>query len=70
MDKDKMKGKGEQIAGRAQEKAGETIGDEDLADRGRGKQAKGDAREAYGGVKDALKKAKDKVKDAARDVRR
>jgi uncharacterized protein YjbJ (UPF0337 family) len=69
VDKDKLKGKGEEIAGKVEERAGEASGNDDLADRGRRKQVKGAARKAFGGVTDVFDKAKDKAGDAVKDAR-
>ncbi len=57
MDKDRIKGKAEDIAGRAKRQVGEWTGDKDAQAEGAMDQLKGKARNAVG-----------KVKDAARDV--
>lgn len=57
MDKDRIKGKAEDIAGRAKRQVGEWTGDKDAQAEGAVDQLKGKARNAVG-----------KVKDAARDV--
>jgi uncharacterized protein YjbJ (UPF0337 family) len=57
MDKDRIKGKAEDIAGRAKRQVGEWTGDEKTQAEGAMDQAKGKARNAVG-----------KVKDAARDI--
>jgi uncharacterized protein YjbJ (UPF0337 family) len=57
MDKDRIKGKMEDVGGRIKRQAGEWTGDKELQGEGIADQAKGKARNAVG-----------KVKDAARDV--
>jgi len=57
MDKDRIKGKAEDIAGRAKRQVGEWTGDTDTQAEGAAEQLKGKARNAVG-----------KVKDAARDI--
>lgn len=63
MDKDRIKGKMEDAAGRIKRQAGEWTGDEKAQAEGLAEQAKGKARNAMG-------KAKDAVRDAADDLRR
>ena len=57
MDKDRIKGKVKDIAGRAERQAGEWTGSEEHQAKGLGKQAEGKVQNTVG-----------KVKDAARDV--
>ncbi len=57
MDKDRIKGKMEDVAGRVKRQAGEWTGDSKTQAEGLAEQAKGKARNAVG-----------KMKDAARDV--
>ena len=57
MDKDRIKGKMEDVEGRIKRQAGEWTGDTKTQAEGIADQAKGKAREAVG-----------KIKDAARDV--
>ncbi|HEY7404797.1 MAG TPA: CsbD family protein [Candidatus Angelobacter sp.] len=63
MDKDRIKGKVEDIAGRAKRQAGEWTGDEKAQAEGLAEQAKGKARQAIG-------KAKDAARETADDIRR
>ncbi len=57
MDKDQIKGKLNDVAGRVKRQAGEWTGDKDLQAEGTKDQAKGKAQNTFG-----------KVKDAARDL--
>ena len=63
MDKDRIKGKMEDAAGRVKRQVGEWTGDEKAQAEGLAEQAKGKARNAVG-------KAKDAVRDVADDLRR
>ena len=63
MDKDEIKGKGEQIKGTAKEHIGRATGDEELEGEGVVDQAKGKVQEGYGNVKDKAKRAIDELKD-------
>lgn len=63
MDKDRIKGKIEEVAGQAKRKVGEVTGDDKTQAEGLAEQAKGKARQAVG-------KAKDAVREAADDLRR
>ncbi len=56
MDKDRVKGKVKDIAGRVQRQAGEWTGNEDAQIEGAAKQAEGKVQNAWGKVKDAVKK--------------
>ena len=67
MDKDEVKGKAKDMAGRIQRQAGEWTGDEESQAEGAAKQAEGKVQNAWGKVKDAGKKAAD---DAEAEVRR
>jgi uncharacterized protein YjbJ (UPF0337 family) len=62
MDKDRIKGKMEDIGGRIKRQAGEWTGDEKAQAEGLAEQAKGKARNALGKMKDA-------ARDAADDLR-
>jgi uncharacterized protein YjbJ (UPF0337 family) len=55
MDKDRIKGSAEQIKGRVKEAAGKALGDKKLETKGNTEQAAGKARNAIGGLKDALR---------------
>lgn len=59
--RDKFKGKGKQLAGKAKEETSELIGDERTAAEGRREQAEGTVQETWGKAKAAVKKAVDKV---------
>jgi len=63
MDKDRIKGKMEDAAGRVKRQVGEWTGDEKAQAEGLAEQAKGKARNAVGKIKDA-------ARDVADDVRR
>ena len=60
MDKDRVKGKVDEVAGRAKRQAGEWTGDKES-------QVKGGAQEVKGKVENAWGKAKDAVRDATHD---
>lgn len=62
MDKDRIKGKAEDIAGRVKRQAGEWTGNEQTQAEGAADQLKGKARNMMG-------KAKDAARDAADDLR-
>lgn len=64
MDKDRIKGKVEDITGRAKRQVGEWTGDTDTQAEGAADQLKGKARNAMGKVKDA---ARDIADDARHD---
>jgi uncharacterized protein YjbJ (UPF0337 family) len=55
MNKDEVKGKAKDIAGRVQRQAGEWTGDEKSAAKGAAKQVEGKVQNAWGKVKDAAK---------------
>ena len=59
MNKDQVKGKATDLAGKAQEKAGELTGSEEQQAKGLGKQVKGKVQEGIGDVKNAADKLKD-----------
>jgi uncharacterized protein YjbJ (UPF0337 family) len=56
MDKNRVKGKARDIAGRAQRQAGEWTGDEKSQAKGAAKQVEGKLQNTWGKAKDALKK--------------
>ena len=62
MDKDRVKGKGKDIAGRIQRRVGEWTADEE-------QQVKGAAKQAEGKVQNVAGKVKDAARDLARKVR-
>jgi len=57
MDKDRVKGKAKDIAGRAERQVGEWTGDEEKQIEGTKKQVRGKVQNAWGKMKDAGKKA-------------
>ena len=62
MDKDEIKGKAKDVAGRVQRQVGEWTGDEDAQAEGASKQAEGKIQNAWGKTKDAVRDVADKVK--------
>ena len=62
MDKDEIKGKAKDVAGRVERQVGEWTGDSE-------KQAHGAAKQAEGKVQNAWGKVKDAAKDATKDTR-
>lgn len=69
MDKDRIKGKAEDIAGRVKRQAGEWTGDKETQSEGAADQLKGKARNAMGRMKDAARDAADDIRgeDTDRD---
>jgi len=63
MDSDRIKGKAEDVAGRAKRQVGEWTGDKET-------QAEGAAQQVKGKVQNAWGKAKDAARDAADDAKR
>ncbi len=63
MDKDQIKGKMKDVAGRVERQAGEWTGDKDLQTEGTKDQAKGKAQNTFGKVKDAARDIKDDLKN-------
>jgi uncharacterized protein YjbJ (UPF0337 family) len=62
MDKDRIKGKMEDAAGRVKRQVGEWTGDEKTQAEGLAEQAKGKARNAVGKMKDDIRDAADKLR--------
>jgi uncharacterized protein YjbJ (UPF0337 family) len=62
MDKDRVKGKMDDIKGRVERQVGEWTGDEDAQAQGTADQAKGKTQNAFGKVKDAGRDALDDLK--------
>jgi uncharacterized protein YjbJ (UPF0337 family) len=62
MDKERIKGKAEDAAGRVERQVGEWTGNEKAQAEGLAKQAEGKARNAVGKMKDAARDAADKLK--------
>ena len=69
MDKDKIKGKMDDIKGRVKRQAGEWTDDPKLQAEGAGDQIKGKAEKAMGEVKDAARDASQKARDEADRMR-
>ena len=67
MDKDRMKGKMEDVAGRAERQVGEWTGDKKMQAEGLKNQAKGKTRNAIGQVKDAGRDLINRTDDARLD---
>jgi uncharacterized protein YjbJ (UPF0337 family) len=67
MDKDELKGKAKDIAGRVERQAGEWTGDEETQAKGTVKQGEGKIQNAFGKAKDALKKPSDADTDDEAD---
>jgi uncharacterized protein YjbJ (UPF0337 family) len=59
MDKDRIKGSGDQMKGKIKEGAGKLTGDEKLKNEGRADQVKGKVENAVGGAKDKVREAID-----------
>ena len=66
MDKDRVKGKAQDIKGRVKRQAGEWTGDEELQAEGTADQVKGKVQNIAGKAKDAARNMKD---DIARNAR-
>jgi uncharacterized protein YjbJ (UPF0337 family) len=66
MDKDRIKGKAQDIKGRAKRQVGEWTGDEELQAEGTAEQAGGKVQNIAGNVKDAARNVKDDIKRSAR----
>lgn len=61
MDKERIKGKAEDVAGRVQRQVGEWTGDEKAQAEGLAKQAEGKARNVVGKLKDEVRDASGKL---------
>ncbi len=61
MDKERIKGKAQDVAGRVQRQVGEWTGDDEAQAKGLAKQAEGKTRNAIGKVKDAVRDTVDDV---------
>ena len=70
MNKDQVKGKVKDVAGRIERQAGEWTGDEKKEVHGTMKQAEGKIQNAWGNVKEAGKKATDEAKAPSKSPRR
>jgi len=60
---DKVKGKGNEVKGKAKQEVAEHTGNPGMADEGRSDELKGKAQQAMGKAKDKAEDVKDKVKD-------
>lgn len=69
MNFDEIKGKVENVFGKAEEAVGEAIGSENLSNAGREDRVKGAATETWGNAKDAVGKVHDNAVDSARTGR-
>jgi uncharacterized protein YjbJ (UPF0337 family) len=63
VNKDQVKGKATDIAGKAQEKLGDITGSEEQQAKGLAKQVKGKAQKGFGDAKEAVKDAADDARD-------
>ena len=70
MNKDQVKGKVKDVAGRIERQAAEWTGDEKKEVHGTMKQAEGKIENAWGNVKEAGKKAADKAKAPSKSPQR
>ena len=66
MDKDQIKGKAKDIAGRIERQAGEWTGDKKSQAEGLEKQVEGKVQKAWGDVKDEANRGKSDADDTAR----
>jgi uncharacterized protein YjbJ (UPF0337 family) len=66
MNKDNLKGKAKDIAGRVERQAGEWTGDEKAQAEGLGRQAEGKVQKAWGDLKDAGNQMKKDARDRKR----
>lgn len=67
MDKDRIKGKADDVKGRVERQVGEWTGDKDAQAKGAMDQAKGKAQNAFGKMKDAGRDAMDKLDEDSQD---
>ena len=70
MNKDQVKGKVKDVAGRIERHAGEWTGDEKKEAHGTMKQAEGKIQNAWGNIKDAGKRAADEAKAPSKSPQR
>ena len=61
MNKDKVKGKTNEVVGAGRRKTGDVTGNESMESKGAAQQSKGKAQQAIGSVKDKVGDLKDKV---------
>jgi len=64
VNKDQIKGKATDIAGKAQEKLGDLTGSGEQQAKGLAKQVKGKLQKGFGDAKETVKDADDKARDA------
>jgi len=69
MDKDRIKGKAKDIAGRVERQAGEWTGDSEAQGKGAAKQAEGKLQNAWGKMKDKARDMKDRADEEASDAK-
>lgn len=67
--KDEMKGKGEELLGKAKKGVGDLTGDENMRAEGEAQELKGKARQSAGHVKEGVKGAADSIRQAGRDMK-
>lgn len=67
MDKDQIKGKAKDMAGRAQRQVGEWTGSEEDQAEGAGRQAEGKLQNAWGNVKDGARDLKEDLEGAGKE---
>jgi uncharacterized protein YjbJ (UPF0337 family) len=70
MDKDTVKGKAKDIAGRVERQAGEWTGSEEHQVKGAAKQAEGKVQNAFGKAKDAMREHDKESERQDEDIRR
>ena len=63
MDKDRIRGMGNEAKGEIKKTAGEALGDTKLKGEGQADKLKGKIQNTVGGVKDAIREANDKAND-------
>ena len=68
MDKDRVKGTIDDVAGRAKRQVGEWTGDTETQADGAAQQVKGKVEKAWGNVKDSVRDAADEAKRSDRDT--
>jgi len=69
MDKDRIKGKAQDVKGRVKRQVGEWTGDEELQAEGTAEQAGGKVQNIAGKVKDAVRNVKEDIKRSSKPKR-
>ena len=69
MNKDQVKGKAKEIAGKVQQQVGRATGSASQQVKGLGKQVEGRVQKGMGDARDALDNADDKAREVARKTR-